>query len=295
MNGGSVHPVVHLQNEGADAEIVPAEGARVQHLRDRRSGRELLLQRTPEPGPRVDFLAACTGGWDELFPTDSEWGEHPDHGRVWTAAFDVVKADDSSVTLRTTLGSPPAEIERRLTLLESPRRGLRAETTLRAHGATGPFLWAAHPMLAVEEGWRIELPAGGRDFEADRELPGRPAPGPLDEAQIAETATIPARRDEVCEVIYVDGVASAAVRSPDGARQTGARWDGDFLRHLWLVTITGRFGLDDCLLIEPCTSRPYRLEEAIEQGTAASFGPGEEARWWFELESLDELSSGVEA
>ncbi len=282
-----MQPVVHLQNDDVEVELVPAEGARVQHLRDRRSGRELLLQRTPEPGPRVDFLAACTGGWDELFPTDSEWEAHPDHGRVWTAEFDVVVADEGSVTLRTALESPPVEIERGLTLLASPRRGLRAETTLRARGPTGPFLWAAHPMLAVEQGWRIELPAGAHSFEADRELPGRPAAGPLDEAQVAETATIPAPRDEVCEVVYVDGVAGAAVRSPDGTHGTAARWDEGFLRHLWLVTITGRFGLDDCLLIEPCTSRPYRLEDAIDAGTARFLAEGEEAGWWFELESLD--------
>jgi galactose mutarotase-like enzyme len=283
-----MRPVVHLRNEGAEAEVVPAEGARVQHLRDRRSGRELLLQRTPEPGPRVDFLAACTGGWDELFPTDSEWEAHPDHGRVWTAGFDVVEADETSVTLRAELESPPVEIERRLTLLAPPRRGLRAETALRAVGPTGPFLWAAHPMLAVEEGWRIELPSGAHSFEADRELPGRPAPGHLDAAQIAETAVIPARRDEVCEVVYVDGVDSASVRSPDGAHRTSAHWDEGFLRHLWLVTITGRYGLDDCLLIEPCTSRPYRLEDAIDTGTAAAHEAGEDAGWWVALESRDD-------
>jgi galactose mutarotase-like enzyme len=280
-------PVV-LRNEVAEAEVVADEGARVQHLRDRVSGRELLLQRAAEPGPRVDFLAACTGGWDELFPTDSEWQEHPDHGRVWTAAFDVVEAGGDAAAFRVELDSPPVEIERRLSLLAPPRRGLRAETTLRARGPTGPFLWAAHPMLAVEAGWRIELPEGARNFEADRELPGRPPPGPLDAAQVDETAVIPARADEVCEVVYVDGVAAAAVRSPDGAHVTRASWDESFLRHLWLVTITGRFGLDDCLLIEPCTSRPYRLEDSIEAGTAGSLEAGEHVSWWFELESLDE-------
>jgi len=46
-----------------------------------------------------------------------------------------------------------------------------------------------------------------------------------------------------------------------------------------------------CLLFEPCTSRPYRLEEAVELGEAVSLREGEERAWWTEVESLDAVSS----
>ena len=49
----------------------------------------------------------------------------------------------------------------------------------------------------------------------------------------------------------------------------------------------GRCHVDDCLLIEPCTSRPYRLEEAIDTGSAPSLGGGEQVNWWVEIESIE--------
>jgi hypothetical protein len=281
---------LHLSAEEATAAVVPKEGGRVQHLVDRRSGRELLLQRSAPEGPRVDFLASCTGGWDELFPNDSEWGGYPDHGVLWTTAFAAL-ADrgERAVTLQATIPRPPVEIVRRLELLDEPRRGLRAETSVRATAAAGPFLWAAHPMLRVEPGWRIELPDGARDFAADTQLHGRFEPGEVlgPERWSEIGATIPAPQDRVCDVVYVDGVSEAVVRSPNGDRATRVSWDASFLSHLWVVTITGCFGLDHCLLIEPCTTRPYRLEEAVPAGSAVSMSAGDTVEWWIEIESLD--------
>jgi hypothetical protein len=278
---------IQLTSAAVGAEIVPGEGARVQHIVDRRTGRELLLQRTPAPGPRDDYLASCAGGWDELFPTDSPWGGFPDHGLVWTAPFQIRETTDQAVTLTASLDRPAVEIVRRFSLLPPPRRGVRAETVLSAEGSTGPFLWAAHPMLAVAEGWTIELPPTSTNLAADAVLPGRHEPGSLLTRAVWEAASgIPSRTAELCEVVYVEGVTEATAWAP--GRQVGTRvvWDGSFLTHLWLVTITGRFGLDDCLLIEPCTSRPYRLEEAIEAGTASSLDAGEQVEWWVEVESV---------
>jgi galactose mutarotase-like enzyme len=276
-----------LENPRTSVLIVPGEGGRVQSLFDRRSGRELLLQREGALGARVDFLASCRGGWDELFPNDSPWDGHPDHGVVWTAPFHVLEARRTTLLMSCELDSPPVDIERRVSLLGEERCGVAVEMCLSARAATGPFLWAAHPMLAVREGWRVDLPAEAANAEVDSELPGRLAPGPLDAESVAQAAVVPPREAAVCEVVYVDGVDHADVRSPDGHSRTRVHWDGRFLRHLWIVVITGSFGLDDCLLIEPSTSRPYRLEEAIGAGSAFALERGEQVRWWVTVESLD--------
>jgi hypothetical protein len=146
-------------------------------------------------------------------------------------------------------------------------------------------------MLAVAEGWTIELPSTSTNLAADAMLPGRHDPGAhLDLAAWALANKVPSRTAEVCEVVYAEGVTEASVWAPDSRVGTRVVWDGSFLKHLWLVTITGRFGLDDCLLIEPCTSRPYRLEEAIDAGSAPSLGSGEQVDWWVEVESVDVAS-----
>lgn len=272
----------------ASLSVVPGEGGRIQSIVDGLSGRELLLQRIGASGPRLDFLESCTGGWDELFPNDSAWGDYPDHGLVWTLPFSVTSGFDRGVTLQASIEAPAVSVTRRLTLLPAPRRGVRADTTLTTEEATGPFLWAAHPMLGVREGWRVELPAAADNFAADQDLPGRYETGrTLTREAWEQHSDIPAVSSGVAEVVYVDGVDQATVRSADGSAVTRVSWDAGFLRHLWLVVITGAYGLDDCLLIEPCTTRPYRLEDAVPAGAAPSLGAGEDVSWWVEVESLD--------
>ena len=282
---------IDLNSPLCSAVVIPSEGGRIQHLGDRASGRELLLQRVAAAGPRTDFLESCAGGWDELFPNNSAWESYPDHGHVWTQPFRVESASPTSLQMTTTIPSPDVRIDRRISLLEAPRRGVRSEVTLSASSATGPFLWAAHPMLGVSEGWSIELPGHATNFEVDTDLPGRFGSGRrIDRSEWEAVRRIPSISSSVAEVVYVDGVSEATVRSVDGRSATRVSWDASFYRHLWLVVITGAYGLDDCLLIEPCTTRPYRLEDAIDAGTTRSFEADQEVSWWVEVESLDVVS-----
>lgn len=286
---GGAH--VELTSTLTSAVILPEEGARIQHVVDHLSGRELLLQRDPAEGPRDDFLESCAGGWDELFPNDSAWGAYPDHGHLWTESFKVDSLSATTVDLTATIASPHVEIRKRVSLLDSPRRGVRTEIRLSGLAATGPFLWAAHPMLGVAEGWRMELPMSALNMEVDGDLPGRFGKGrPLDREGWDAMSDIPPVSSAVGELVYVDGVGEASVRSPDRNAHTRVSWDASFFRHLWLVVITGAYGLDDCLLIEPCTTRPYRLDDAIQAGSARSLGAGDTVGWWVEVESLDDVS-----
>lgn len=283
-----MNPRVELSSPLCSAAIIPEEGGRIQHLVDRSSGRELLLQRTPAEGPRTDFLAACAGGWDELFPNDSAWRAYPDHGLLWTLPFKVQRRAGSAMEMSAAVASPNVTIARRVALLEAPRRGLRSEIVLSALEATGPFLWAAHPMLAVSEGWVVELPSTAANLEADVDLPGRLGTGrALTRSDWKRVSGIPPVSAEVGEVVYVDGVAEATVRSGDGRAATRVSWESSFFRHLWIVIITGAYGLDDCLILEPCTTRPYRLDEAVQAGSSLQLDRAEVVRWWIEVESLD--------
>jgi hypothetical protein len=278
--------LVALANETTSAEIDPERGARVQHLVDLTTGRELLYQHVPPDPSSADFASATTGGWDELFPNDTPWDSHPDHGRIWSTPFAVTGREPGRASLTASLQSPRVEVERTHELLEAPRRGLRVTTTLRALEDTGFYLWASHPLLAVETGWRVDLPEV--ILEADQELHGRFAPGELLEPDDARRSlTAPEENEGWAEVLYAGGVSSATVVSADGSRATRVAWDSSFLRHLWIVTVTGELDIPLCIVLEPCTTRPYRLEEAIQGGEAATLTAGVSRRWWTELESLD--------
>jgi hypothetical protein len=143
-------------------------------------------------------------------------------------------------------------------------------------------------MLAVSEGWVVELPSTAANLEADVDLPGRLGTGrALTRSDWKRVSGIPPVSAEVGEVVYVDGVAEATVRSGDGRAATRVSWESSFFRHLWIVIITGAYGLDDCLILEPCTTRPYRLDEAVQAGSSLQLDRAEVVRWWIEVESLD--------
>lgn len=58
---------------------------------------------------------------------------------------------------------------------------------------------------------------------------------------------------------------------------------------LWIVTVSGAANLDLCLLLEPSTSAPYRIEDAITRNRARTLDAGQSHIYEVELESLDKL------
>ena len=269
-----------LSGSGVDVRVRPAQGGRIQSIVDRTSGRELLYQREPD-GAASGFIEASTGGWDEMFPNDAPWDSHPDHGIVWSTPFSVVRHDTGSAELAAALPAMGVMLRKTVAVLPEPRRGIRVELDLRAMRATGPFMWTSHPMLAVAPGWRVD-PGPGL-LRADSELHGRHAPS----ATVAAAPPVPAPDGGWVEVVYAFGRTSAAVQSPDGSAVSRLAWDRSFLPYLWIVTVTGEADLDLCVLLEPSTARAWRMEDAIENGTAVQLAAGERRAWWVELESLD--------
>jgi hypothetical protein len=274
---------LELANPTTRVLVTPSCGGRIQSVVDLRSGRELLLQREPIDRASPAYVDACTGGWDELFPADVAALGHPDHGRCWGETFEVTGVEHDAVSLRLELQDLHVEITRRIALLQPPRVGVRTQLTLTARGPVGPWMWASHPMLAVEPGWRIRLPEP--HVVVDRDAPGRFQPGALPPAD--RELTVGGSGEGWSEVLYAGGAGVASVCSPDGERVTQLTYDTSFFEHLWVVTVSGEAGFDHAFLLEPSTSPTCRLDEAAERGVAATLDEGACRSWWVELESGD--------
>lgn len=277
---------IPMKNGRVLSEVRPREGGRIQNLVDVASGRELLWQGKDGQWPRADFVAGCPGGWDELFPTDTPWEQHPDHGCLWSTSFEVTGASEGAVSLSTRLGTPPVDIDRRYSLLADGRAGMRVDSTMAARDATGPVLWAGHPFLKVAPGWQVSVAV--TELEVDAELSGRfGGELTISGTKLHQACKIPEPRQGILEVLYATGVSEARVTSPDGRAVTRVAWDVDFFPYAWLVTVSGELGWDLAFLVCPATSVPFRLGECAENGTAVVCNPGDTRFWWMEVESLD--------
>jgi len=229
-------------------------------------------------------MAGVAGGWDNVFPNDHPWGDYPDHGLVWSRSFDVVDSSEDSATLRTELAALDVEIVQRYSLLAEGRRGVRQETTLRARESTGPFFWSSHPMLAVERGWRIELPE--TDVRTDAEYSGRLPRGVVLGPDEQEEALAIEPHESSFELRFARGIGEARVTAADGTHGTRLTWDAGFLEHLWVVTISNFPPVDLTVQLETSTSHTFDLGAAIEGGTAVSLEASAERTFWVEVESL---------
>ncbi len=276
---------VVLEDDVARAEVVPHQGARVRSLQDLRTGRELLYRRPLERWNPDDYLATLDGGWDQMFPNDDPWDGRPVHGTVWSSRMSVVEATPTHASLSVLLDDPSVRIDHRYQLLDPPRRGLRLRTTVTALGDVRPGLWATHPMLAVEPGWCLDV--GEVDLDADPADPGRVPPGRIPRNALPSVLRVPAPNQGWQEVLYGRATGRAAVQSTDGSSRTCITWDTAFFRHVWLVTLSGFAGVDLAVVIEPSTTRPYRLDEAIRDGTTIALARGDRRSFWSEVESED--------
>jgi galactose mutarotase-like enzyme len=285
---------VILENAQLRVELLPARGARLVSLLDRRTGREWLL---PRQGPSGADFAADPSGFDECFPNvapgpcpggEFSW---PDHGELWNRPWDV-RREGEALVCRIQGRARPYTLTRRLALdgdtlcLNYELENLGAEPF--------PHLWSAHPLLQARPGMRIELPAGVDEVLVDWAsdpalgLPGqrRPWPGsPLDLGLVSGSAA------GIAAKLFVQALSegSCALRDPATGHALRFSWDPAEIPHLgvwlcyggWPSAAQGHL----TVALEPCTGMPDALDAAWRLGCARVLPAGERSRWSFRLRS----------
>jgi len=168
---------VILDNGQIRIVLLPREGGRVQSLYNLRSGIEFLMQaRHARKQQRADvnarFQDGSCAGIEECIPSvascgpSTEGGAVPDHGDFWQLGWNI---EDSATTTHVALHaqgfSRPLLFRRAFDLRES---SLTICYRLQNIGAQPlAFLYAAHPLLAVDAGDRILLPAQVKELQLD--------------------------------------------------------------------------------------------------------------------------------
>jgi galactose mutarotase-like enzyme len=166
---GAPTPEITLQNGRLRVAILPHEGARISSIFDTESETEFLLQaahpyRKPDTLDRWSHFddSACAG-IDECLPSvsadgpEAPGGPIPDHGDFWRLDWiETEPATRNTVALAASGYSRPILFEKGLHLSAS---ALRIQYRIRNQGGSPlPFLYAFHPLLAIDAGDRILLP-----------------------------------------------------------------------------------------------------------------------------------------
>ncbi|SDE90997.1 hypothetical protein [Terriglobus roseus] len=165
-----------LQSDHLAIEVRPREGGRIASLRSPYSGLEFLTQTQPdhippEPSLNAEFRNGPCAGIEECLPTvarcdaSTEGGAAPDHGDFWQLPWDVKHTDDRSITLSADGFSRTLRFTKHLAVNDDTLRVDYFVTNVGSRSQS--FVYACHPLFAVDQGDHIVLPTGVHSLRLD--------------------------------------------------------------------------------------------------------------------------------
>ncbi|WP_218623970.1 aldose epimerase [Granulicella sp. dw_53] len=308
-----------LENGALRVVLAPRSGARIVSLQG--GGLEFLLQPYNlsdqlDPSelliPGLAFQDGACSGMDECLPTvaRSKAGvpglEAPDHGDYWNIPWTIVeRADPASVTVTADGTSRPLRFTKRLDLQST---FLRIEYSLENLGAAHvEYLYACHPLFAIDAGDRIVLPAEVTatrlEYSHRRRLGGK---GDTVSWPIAQTEAGPIDvsvtldpHADTGDMLYTEALTVGRCGLYRAAAQRGVvlKFDPASLPHLGLWLCYGGWPPDAgprqvAVALEPTVAPRGSLEDAVRDGVAVVLSPHEIRSWSLEFH-LEGLAGGI--
>jgi hypothetical protein len=232
-------PAVGIASGRLSALFLPGDGGKLASLRDAQ-GREYMAQAPGEvylPLAYDDsYVDSECSGFDDMFPTIDPFtrdGVHyPDHGEVCRMPLEC-RVADGCIELCASSRAFGYRFEKRVSTLDG---GLRLHYRIENRGdARLPCLWAAHCMLAGEDGAE---PIAPYPHGADRKMMFGEVGGSTYKYYYTQ-----AMNDGYCGCHY-----------PARGSSVMFRFDAKTIPHLGVWINNGGFKGMRCIALEPCTA-----------------------------------------
>lgn len=285
-------------------QVVPKLGSKVVSLRNEKTGREWLW-RSGKPlgneGFGTPFSAGDESGWDEMFPgineaayPDAPWqgARIPDHGEVWPLPWED-ECSGGALRCRVEGQAFPYTLEKAYSFLTDDTVRIDYAVTSRA-SEPFRFMWAAHPLLRVDAGMRLRVPAGLSEIEVSYSAGGRlgefgcKRPWPLVPAAggAVDLSVVEAADSGAAEKYYFVGRLEegfAEIEDPGTGEGIRFGFPAREVPYLAIWANYGSYGGYNHFAIEPATGRMDDLRYAIGTGEAAVVRGGETYRWHLDV------------
>lgn len=289
---------VLLENEFVRVLVFPELGAKIYDLIYKPFQKNVLWHNPRIKPTKVPLGAAFDdvwcGGWDEIFPNDAPCnvnGErYPDMGEAWSIAwgYSIIRPEErpETATLVTSVTTPitPCRLVRSLTIRAGePTMHLRYLLENVGQDAVN-FLWKIHPAFDINESCSIGVLAktGIVDpryahlySESSRRYRWPVAQskggGRIDLSRVSPPTA------HTCSLHYVTDLEDGAVKlmNPMDNVDVKISFPKQILNNIWLFLAYGGYRSLYTAVIEPSTSYPYDLAQAISEGRTSHLNPGQ--------------------
>ena len=301
---------VILENEYLKLTVLPEIGAKIYDIIYKPQQKNLLWHNpriSPMKAPfGTAFDDVWSGGWDEIFPNDApcnyDGERYPDMGEVWSIPwnYSVSRTEErpQTVTLVNSVTSPitPCKLTRSLTLKEG-EASIHLQYVLENLSHTSlKFLWKLHPALAINETCSIEIPASRGIIDPRyRHLYSETSteyewPNAIDGGEKrVNTSRIPPATEHSCSLHYVTDLQDGVVefRNPRDNFDATFKFPKEIFTSVWLFLAYGGYRSIYTAVIEPSTSHPYDLAQAIKEGNFSLIKPDSKLKCGIDVELHD--------
>jgi hypothetical protein len=306
---------VRLRNKALEITILPKVGAKIWEIIHLPS-RNQYLWHNPRIRPvfypiEANFDNYWCGGWDDGFPTceacQHNGEQYPNLGELRSVQWDIesLRTDDAEPEVVLSAFGPISPVKARKTVRISGD-SVEMEFQIEHIGALPfDFIWGTHPAYRVGPGWLIHIPAttgivgqsNHPKFGSPRERYRWPN---LETTEGMTNMSVTLGFDSGMNAgHYATGLRSGWYALEDPFSGTGmlVEFPLETCPYLWLWLSYGGWRGYQLAVIEPWTSCPVTLSEAVAEGTHRTLKPGEmfacraRATPWARPATLEELLS----
>jgi galactose mutarotase-like enzyme len=298
---------ITLRTDEIEVTVVPKEGGRIASLRSLQSGLEFLTQTRSvrpaiDPGLEASFQRGPCAGAEECLPTvgfcvDCTGGAAPDHGDFWQIPWQVDSLAGTRLAMHAVGFSRPLRIER---VIEVSEASLSLSYRVVNIGPKPlSFLYAWHPLFAVEAGDRLVLPPDVADvtlsYSRDETLErdGRDIlwPALQNKKGLRDLSLAMAPHHQTAEMIYTRKlhIGRCGLYRQNQKQGIIVSFDSSRLPYLgvWLCfggwPVSGSEPKQVAIALEPTTAPCNTLSDAERSGLAVSLAPECSFTWSLQI------------
>ncbi len=294
--------MIRLESPALLVDILPEVGGKVGQIRDKASGHDLLVP--PQKPYRTipfdgDWLQHDTSGMDDCFPNvaagaypETPWtsARLPDLGEWTHSAWNVRKTGATEIVMEKAGHALPYSAVK--TIHFADEQTLEFSYAVENRGSYPMrYLWSAHPLIAVEDAYELQLPQGDMTFKTfppNEDVYRWPSlgEGNISSRWIPHGTTLK---------IFVIGLSEGWCTLQLPGHVLRFTFDLRALRVLGIWFNNFGFPRESnrpfrCIAVEPCTS-PSDLLDNLEPAAYPRIAPGETARWSMQLTILPRESA----
>jgi hypothetical protein len=286
---------LRLENDGLQVTVLPEVGAKIYDLIWKPSQRNFLWHNpriSPQPyAIEANFDNYWCGGWDDGFPTCDECdhaGEHyPNLGELRSLRWNVKRAEETrhGAMVQLTAFGPisPVKVTKTVTIYnEKPIVSVHWEIT-NVGFLPIDFIWGTHPAIDPGQSALLRVPAktGIVSLSSHPLLgaPGQKYSWPILETEAGRTdmsLTQPHEAGIFCGHTATDLEEGwYAVEDRDTGEGFLLQFPHDICPYLWMWLVYGGWRGYRHVILEPWTSHPVNLAQAVRQRTHRVLQAGE--------------------